>query len=94
MSTRKNRVAAFLAVASLVGFLAMFGFLAVKGVPEANKDYIDMCLIALIGFVGTAFGYYLGSSEGSSRKTDLMAPAPDFPLALLDAEATGKGEKT
>lgn len=83
MKGRKSRVAAFLAIISVVGFLATFGFLAVKGVPEANKDYIDMCLIALIGFTGTAMGYYLGGADNQ-----LPAPVPpsEIPLSIIEGD--------
>lgn len=72
----KGVVAGFLAVVALIGFLAVFAFIALKEVPIANKDYFNAALIALIGFVGTGFGYFLGSSQGSARKTEIIGAEP------------------
>lgn len=69
----KNRIAAVLAIMAMVGFLLMFGAVCFIQVPPANKDFFNMGFIALIGFVGTAFGYYLGSSLSSAHKNELIA---------------------
>lgn len=69
----KNAVAATLAMLAMLGFLVMFAALGFMPVPAANKDFFNMGFIALIGFVGTAFGYYLGSSLGSAQKNELLA---------------------
>lgn len=71
---RKGLVAAFLAGSAMTGFLGVLAWLAIGTVPEGNRDFFNMGLVALIGFVSTAFGFYLGSSEGSARKNDLLAP--------------------
>jgi len=68
----KNSIAAFLAIMSMIGFLIMFALLGWAPVPPENKDFFNMGFIALIGFVGTAFGYYLGSSQSSAQKNDLL----------------------
>lgn len=96
--SNKNTVAAILAVMAMVGFLTIFAILGFGKVPPENKDFFNMGFIALIGFVGTAFGYYLGSSVGSAQKNELLAqavasvpPSPDAasPVvpALIDAPA-------
>lgn len=75
----KNAVAASLAILAMLGFLVMFAVLGFMPVPAANKDFFNMGFIALIGFVGTAFGYYLGSSLGSAQKNELLTrPAEGF----------------
>lgn len=76
---RKGLVAAFLAGSAMTGFLGVLAWLSVGTVPEGNRDFFNMGLVALIGFVSTAFGFYLGSSEGSARKNDLLAPPPAPP---------------
>jgi hypothetical protein len=86
----KNGVAAFLAIVAMVGFLGIFYLLTFKVIPPENKDFFNMGFIALIGFVGTAFGYYLGSSLGSAQKTALLGqaerpPVPDIPAAAIPA---------
>lgn len=72
----RNRVAAVLAVLVTIEFTAVFAFLAFGKVDAANKDFFNIALIALIGLIQTAFGYYLGSSVGSARKTELIGTAP------------------
>jgi len=78
----KNGVAAALAIMAMTGFLAVFLSLALKEVPAANKDFFNTALIALVGLVGTAFGFYLGSSFGSAAKNDLLAQANMPPPAI------------
>lgn len=65
---RKNFIAGFLAALAMIGFLAVIGFLAFKNVPTANKDFFNTALIALISFVSTAFGYFLGAAETFNTK--------------------------
>lgn len=72
-SMMRYRMAGFLAVAAMLGFLAAFAGITFRQIPTQNRDFFNMALVALIGFVGTAFGYYLGSSQGSARKTELQA---------------------
>ena len=70
---QKNTTQSFLAVTAMVGFLAVMVLLLSAPIPEGNKDLFNICLIALVGFVGTAFGYFLGSSQGSAHKTDILS---------------------
>jgi glycerol uptake facilitator-like aquaporin len=69
----KNNIAATLAIGALFGFLAVICFLCFGKVAPENKDFFNMSLVALIGLVGTAFGYYLGTSLSSARKDVIMA---------------------
>ncbi|MGE4406060.1 hypothetical protein [Pseudomonas sp.] len=87
MNKRKGFMAGFLAATAMLGFLAVFAFLALQTVPEGNRDFFNMALVALIGLVGTAFGYYLGSSEGSARKNDLFLPEATPPAPPSGPEA-------
>jgi drug/metabolite transporter (DMT)-like permease len=66
MKPYKNFVAGFLAAFAMIGFLAVIGFLVFRDIPEANRDFFNMALVALIGFVSTAFGYYLGGSQSNA----------------------------
>ena len=72
MKTASVLIGGFLAVASLGGLLAVIGFLTVQTIPTDNRDFFNMALVALIGFVGTAFGYFLGSSDGSAKKNEII----------------------
>lgn len=75
----KYRMAGFLAASAMLGFLAAFAVIAVHQIPVQNKDFFNMALIALIGFVSTSFGYYLGTSQSSARKTELQAMIKEPP---------------
>jgi len=41
-----------------------------------DKDTMLLCVGAVISMATSAVNYYLGSSAGSARKTDLLAAAP------------------
>jgi len=69
----KHFVSGLMAIVSLLGFLAVVGLLMVRTIPPGNADFFNLALMALCGFVGTAFGFFLGSSLGSARKTELQA---------------------
>jgi multisubunit Na+/H+ antiporter MnhF subunit len=71
----KNVIGSALAVISLVGFLGVVSFLCFGEVKAANKDFFNMALMALIGFVGTSFGFYLGTSVSGAKKDETIATA-------------------
>lgn len=73
---QKGYITATLAILAMLGFLAVMAVLVTHEIPISNRDFFNTGLIALVGFVSTAFGYYLGSSFGSARKTNLLAPPP------------------
>ena len=70
-------------VGSLLAFMAMayFGFviwrLTDHAIPVENKDFFNIALMALISAVSTGFGFFLGSSYGSARKTELTQGGPE-----------------
>ena len=68
---RKSMMQAFLASVAAVGFLFVLGWQTLCGTLDGE---IKQTLIAVV-FI--AFGYYLGSSEGSARKTELQAQEPE-----------------
>lgn len=78
----KNTVAAVLAIMAMATFIAAFFMLAWLPVPEGNKPFLNQSLIALIGLVGTAFGFYLGSSYGSAQKNGLIEKVASPPRVL------------
>ncbi|MDA8137998.1 MAG: hypothetical protein M0036_05020 [Desulfobacteraceae bacterium] len=89
-NTVKNWIGGFLSITAMIGFLSLAGFVAIREIPVSNKDFFNMCLVAIIGFCGTAFGYYLGSSTSSARKTELSAMAaaqPPAPQEKNDSQA-------
>ncbi|MFZ2948215.1 MAG: hypothetical protein WA003_01905 [Desulfuromonadaceae bacterium] len=90
----KNAVAATLAITAMLGFLVMFSVLGFAPVPPENKDFFNMGFIALIGFVGTAFGYYLGSSLGSAQKNELLTQGLSPDKDPLGPKGSGEGLST
>jgi hypothetical protein len=78
----RDNVAAFLAVIAVLGFMAVFAFLCFGKVAPTNKDLFNIALMALVGWVGIAFGFYLGTSVSSAKKTeaDNLEQIPLIPL--------------
>jgi hypothetical protein len=56
----------------VVGFFLLLYFLIFSGVPDTNKDLLNLVVGALIGSFATVVGYFYGSSAGSAAKTELM----------------------
>ena len=81
-SANKRYMAGFLAAMAMIGFLGVFLFLAKGTIPDDNRDLFNTALIALISLLTTAFGFYLGSSEGSARKNEILAATKDAPPSL------------
>jgi uncharacterized membrane protein YfcA len=64
-----------------VGFFGVLIALFVSPLPKDNSQMANTVIVALISMVSMVVGYYFGSSEGSAKKTDIMA---------LDAVAAAK----
>ncbi len=91
----KNGIAAILAITVLLGFLGVIASLIFREIPAANKDFFNTALIALVGLVGTAFGFYLGSSYGSFVKSNPpTASAGKDPLAIPTPIGESEGKKS
>ena len=41
-------------------------------IPESAKDLINIALGFVAGYCGSAFNYYFGSSDGSTKKTAML----------------------
>ena len=78
----KVTVGGVIAILSVLGLLGMAGALLFITVPPSNEKYFYIVAMALVGNVGTAYGYYLGSSQGSSEKNKL--------IASINGDANGK----
>lgn len=70
MNRSKNIIGGILALSVTWGLLLLIGYLLFKEIPEKNIDLFKTGIIAIIGFVNLAVGFYLGSSYGSLVKTD------------------------
>lgn len=68
----------WLAVLAVITFIICLYLLFFKAIPEGSKDVLLIVAGALIVIVKDVYGYYFGSSEGSARKTELLA-LPDVP---------------
>lgn len=64
------------AVLALMVFTLLLGLLFTE-VPDGNKEILYLLAGAIIGAFGTAVSYWLGSSEGSAKKTALMSKQGD-----------------
>jgi hypothetical protein len=85
----KDWVPKVLAMAVTGGFFGILLLLALKALPEANRDMVNV----VVGALGTAWisiiTYYFGTSAGSMRKTELLAKpsvpiTPDSALTLRE----------
>lgn len=72
----KNWMQAFTTVSLTLGFLALTGYITYTVAPLVPVERLTELLLlivgALIGSVTTSVQYWMGSSEGSSRKTDVL----------------------
>lgn len=68
-----QRIKILLALTITLGY---FGVLVLYGIGEIAVDGGNQPILILVGGLASAFGaivsWYFGSSEGSSRKTDLL----------------------
>lgn len=79
MKSDTQFVAAILSITALLSVIAAVGVLMFYNVPPDNKDLVNIGIMALVGYTGTAFGFYLGSSMGSARKNEIMAGTIEAP---------------
>lgn len=63
----------WLAVLAVITFIICLYLLFFQPIPEGSKDVLLIVAGALIVIVKDVYGYYFGSSEGSARKTELLA---------------------
>ena len=87
-----------LAMAVTFGFFGILVLMALKSLPDTNRDLVNV----ILGSLGTAWisiiGYYFGTSAGSARKTELLAQpsipvTPDSAITLKEpAPKPGAGD--
>ncbi|SAK70889.1 hypothetical protein AWB78_02825 [Caballeronia calidae] len=80
----KDWVPRVLAMSVTAGFFGILLLMALRALPEANRDLVNV----VVGALGTAWisiiGYYFGTSAGSMRKTELLAQ-PSVPITADSA---------
>jgi hypothetical protein len=54
-------------------FVAVMAILVLREIPDANRDFFNITLGALIGSFTGIVQWYFGSSSGSDEKTKLLA---------------------
>jgi ABC-type transport system involved in cytochrome c biogenesis permease component len=64
-----------LATLLTLGFFAFLAALFALAIPEENRDLLTAAAGVLFGGANMAWGFYLGSSEGSKSKDDTIAAA-------------------
>jgi hypothetical protein len=80
----KITVGALLATMALAGLLAAIVALFFISIPAGNKDFLNICIMTLVSCVSTAFGYFLGSSLGSSKKDEIINKINVNPIEEVD----------
>lgn len=63
---------AYMALFITIGFMAVVIALLYLEPKPGAKDALLITLGALVSMVKDVYGYYFGSSEGSTRKTEIM----------------------
>lgn len=61
-----------LAILSLIIVALLIAGLFFVPIPDSAKDLINIALGFIAGYCGNVFNYYFGSSDGSTRKTDML----------------------
>lgn len=64
-------VIALLCIGAVIAFGLLFFFVPI---PEANKDLVNIVVMAIVGFGGSIIGFFFGSSKGSAEKNQLLKP--------------------
>lgn len=72
MQTIKDVYMYLLGALIVAGFFLLLYLLVYQGVPEINKDILNIVVGALIGMAGNVVNYFFGSSKGSADKTQLL----------------------
>ena len=75
----KNFVGGILACAALAWLLAVTGGLMFVTIPDENTQLLNISLMALVGIVGTVFGFFFGASVSSAKKPTTDAPPLEPP---------------
>lgn len=70
---KSDQIKFILSAAVVASVILLSIILLFVPVPAANDKNFTTVVVALLGMAGTAVGYYFGSSQGSERKTELMA---------------------
>lgn len=79
---RDLTTATFLAIAGLAMIAGVLMLLFFKDVPQANASALNIVLGALIGWMGSTYQFYYGSTKTSQTKDDTIA-------ALTSGTGTG-----
>jgi CDP-diglyceride synthetase len=92
ITMKSNHFKLLLSALAMITFLICLYLLFFRPFPEGSKDVLLIVVGALITIVKDVYGYYFGSSEGSARKTDLLAAPNSVQGGAVDGtvEETGK----
>jgi hypothetical protein len=93
-------VGPIISFAIIAGFFTMLGVLLWQqqrpaSAPPSTPAGLQNVLFTLLGALGAAFtqvvNFWLGSSKGSSDKTDLLAASPPIQVQNQQQQGAGKG---
>lgn len=69
---KKNTIRFIISMIAILGGLALVLALVFAIIPTENKDIFFTSLGVVLGWAGTSVNFYLGTSQSSSDKTDMM----------------------
>lgn len=72
---RSNTRFSLALIAILIGGGILAALIAFP-IPEGNAEPLLLALGLVLGWGGTVFGFYFGTSESSAQKSELMADRP------------------
>lgn len=71
--SKLSKIAAYIIDFVIVGATILVGFLLFfKAIPEANRDIAYVVFGALLTLSSTVINFHRGTSQGSSKKTDIL----------------------
>ncbi len=71
--TVRDSTPKILAFLVTIGFFSLLFFMAFRSVPESSKDILNIMAGTLGGAFIAIISYFYGSSQGSERKTEILA---------------------
>jgi hypothetical protein len=73
IETKDSHTPSNLAYIAIGSFICLAGWVIIYGVPTESRDMVFAILGWITGFVGSAFGYYFGSSKETSKSVNFTS---------------------
>jgi hypothetical protein len=79
----RSKIPAVLTIAVTLGFFVLLAMVAFHAIPEANAKVLDIMLGTLSMAWVSCVNFWVGTTNGSGRKTELLALAPPIDQAAV-----------